>query len=130
MAGSEASEDLQRAWVATINAIQDVLGAVENGNCFLVAMTGPDRSRSTSWASPCSRAPAMQASSSEKAEASTACVGARKNGVEALVQDHTKLFDIFGDGQSFLTMAEIRLLMASLDGSSRGLPSQRGIRND
>ncbi len=42
MAGSEASEDLQRAWVATIMAIQDVLGAVKNGNCFLVAMTaGP-----------------------------------------------------------------------------------------
>ena len=42
MAGSEASEDLQRAWVATIMAIQDVLGAVKNGNCFLINMTaGP-----------------------------------------------------------------------------------------
>ena len=42
MAGSEASEDLQRAWVATITAIQVLLGAVKNGNCFLVAMTaGP-----------------------------------------------------------------------------------------
>ena len=50
--------------------------------------------------------------------------------VEALVQDHTKLFDIFGDGKSFLTMAEIRQLMASLNGSSRGLPSEKGIRND
>jgi hypothetical protein len=29
MAGSEASEELQRAWVATITAIQDVLGAVK-----------------------------------------------------------------------------------------------------
>jgi hypothetical protein len=50
--------------------------------------------------------------------------------VEKLIQDHTELFDIFGDGQSFLTMVEIRQLMASLDGSSRGLPSQKGIRND
>jgi hypothetical protein len=33
-------EDLQRARVATILAIQGVLGAVKNGNCFLVAMTG------------------------------------------------------------------------------------------
>ena len=42
MTGSEASEDLQRAWVATIMAIQDVMGAVKNGNCFLVNMTaGP-----------------------------------------------------------------------------------------
>jgi hypothetical protein len=39
MAGSEATEDLQRAWVAAIMAIQDVLGFVKNGNCFLVAMT-------------------------------------------------------------------------------------------
>ena len=28
MTGSEASEDLQRAWVATIMAIQDVLDAI------------------------------------------------------------------------------------------------------
>ena len=42
MAGSEASEALQRAWVATIMAIQDVLGAVKNGNCHLVNLTaGP-----------------------------------------------------------------------------------------
>ena len=42
MTGSEASEDLQRAWVATIMAIQDTLGAVKNGNCFLINMTaGP-----------------------------------------------------------------------------------------
>jgi hypothetical protein len=42
MTGSEASEDLQRAWVATIMAIQDVLGAVKNGKCHLVNLTaGP-----------------------------------------------------------------------------------------
>ena len=50
--------------------------------------------------------------------------------VEALIQDHNELFHIFGDGKSFLTMAEIRQLMASLEGSSRGLPSEKGIRND
>ena len=50
--------------------------------------------------------------------------------VEALIQDHTELFDIFGDGSALLTMAEIRQLMASLDDSSRGLPSEKGIRND
>ena len=43
MAGSEASEDLQRAWVAVIMAIQDVLGAVKNGNCFLVNVTAGPR---------------------------------------------------------------------------------------
>lgn len=37
MTGSEASEDLQLAGVATIMAIQAELGgAVKNGNCFLV----------------------------------------------------------------------------------------------
>lgn len=39
MTGSEASEDLQRAWCATIMAIQAELGAVKNGNCFLINMT-------------------------------------------------------------------------------------------
>ena len=34
MARSEASEELQRAWCATIMAIQAELGAVKNGNCF------------------------------------------------------------------------------------------------
>ena len=42
MTGSEAPRCLQDAWVASIMAIQDVLGAVKNGNCVLVGMTaGP-----------------------------------------------------------------------------------------
>jgi hypothetical protein len=42
MTGSEAKADLQRAWVAVFLAIQDVLGSVRNGNCFLVNVTaGP-----------------------------------------------------------------------------------------
>ena len=42
MAGSEASEALQRAWVAVIMAIQGELGSVKDGNCFLINMTaGP-----------------------------------------------------------------------------------------
>ena len=42
MAGSEASETLQMAWVAVIMAIQGELGSVKDGNCFLINMTaGP-----------------------------------------------------------------------------------------
>ncbi len=42
MARSEASEELQRAWVAVIMAIQSELGSVKDGNCFLINMTaGP-----------------------------------------------------------------------------------------
>ena len=36
LTGSEASEDLQRAWVATVMAIRDVRGAVRAGSCFYI----------------------------------------------------------------------------------------------
>ena len=36
MTGSEASEDLQRAWVATIMAIRDMRGTLRAGSCFLL----------------------------------------------------------------------------------------------
>lgn len=39
MTGSEAPHALQDAWVATFMAMQDVLGAVKNGNCVLIGLT-------------------------------------------------------------------------------------------
>lgn len=38
MTGSEAPQRLQDAWVGSFMAIQDVLGAVKDGHCFLINM--------------------------------------------------------------------------------------------
>jgi hypothetical protein len=70
MAGSEACEDLQRAWVAIIMAIQSELGAVKNGNCHLVNLTaGPLVEHVLN--EPVQASAAMQPSASEPAGAST-----------------------------------------------------------
>jgi len=66
--GNEASDDLQRAWVATIKAIQAVLGAVKNGNCFLVNVTaGPLVQQVVGEAvTPCTYAAAVRANRQER----------------------------------------------------------------
>ena len=45
--------------------------------------------------------------------------------IEALIRQRTERFDVFGDGSAMMTLDEVQLLMRYLDGTSRGIPSER-----
>jgi hypothetical protein len=48
--------------------------------------------------------------------------------IEAVIRQRTERFDVIGDGSAMMTLGEVQLLMRYLDGTSRGLPSERDIR--